>query len=332
MSNDVQPVPEPEAGGSQITEIPPATDTEPQEPPLTRSTDFWFSDGNIVLQVESTQFRVHKGILSMHSPVFLDMFKMPQPADEAAVDGCAVVVLAGDTAQDWVHLLGAMYPKTLHNTPPVHILAAVLRLGKKYDLPSFRKDALRRLKVELPTTLDEWDELEDNWSLVEHEDGMEFRILAFARELDLHSILPLMYYIILAGNSGRNLSKLLDNTFDMNPTDRLACLQGYFRILDLQSTTTMAWLDTDSTPSSDCRSFERCNAGVKAIMSLIFKPSRPSIYVVRRWDKDWNTHLCSDCLEASRSRFNSGRKTCFAKLPSIFGLPDWPDLISLDFE
>ena len=49
-----------------------------------RSTDFWFDDGNVVLQVESTLFRVHRSILSMRSEVFQGMFSVPQPP---AVDG-----------------------------------------------------------------------------------------------------------------------------------------------------------------------------------------------------------------------------------------------------
>jgi BTB/POZ domain len=39
-----------------------------------RSIDCWFPDGNVVLQVESTLFRVHRSILSMHSEVFHGMF------------------------------------------------------------------------------------------------------------------------------------------------------------------------------------------------------------------------------------------------------------------
>lgn len=81
------------------------------ETPLVRSTEYWFYDGNIILQVESTQFRLAKSVLSMHSSVFRDMFMVPLPADERTVENCPVVILTGDTAQDWTCFLGAIYPE-----------------------------------------------------------------------------------------------------------------------------------------------------------------------------------------------------------------------------
>lgn len=53
----------------------------------------WLDDGNIILQAGTTQFRVHASILSIHSPVFRDMFNLAQP--DSAVD-CSVVHLSDD--------------------------------------------------------------------------------------------------------------------------------------------------------------------------------------------------------------------------------------------
>nr|GAT43810.1 predicted protein [Mycena chlorophos] len=52
--------------------------------PVGRSNKYWFNDGSVILQVESThvQFRVSKGVLAMHSPVFRDMFSLPPPSNE----------------------------------------------------------------------------------------------------------------------------------------------------------------------------------------------------------------------------------------------------------
>jgi hypothetical protein len=69
----------------------------------------WFTDGNIVLEAEETQFRVHRGVLlAMHSSVFKDMFEIPQPSDEPTVEGCPVVQLC-DTAADVECLLTSVY-------------------------------------------------------------------------------------------------------------------------------------------------------------------------------------------------------------------------------
>jgi len=36
--------------------------------------DIWFDDGNIILEVEKTLFKVHRSILPTHSPVFKKIF------------------------------------------------------------------------------------------------------------------------------------------------------------------------------------------------------------------------------------------------------------------
>lgn len=75
-----------------------------------RSKDFWFSDGNIVLQTEDTQFRVHGGVLIRHSQVFKDVLDIPQPGQpsEPQVDGCPVMPLFDDT-EDVQAILSILY-------------------------------------------------------------------------------------------------------------------------------------------------------------------------------------------------------------------------------
>ena len=79
---------------------------------ITRS-DIWLEDGNIVLQAEDTQFKVHRGLLARVSPIFADVFSVPQPSQpegdlNSVVDGCSVLRLQ-DSSQDVQHLLWALY-------------------------------------------------------------------------------------------------------------------------------------------------------------------------------------------------------------------------------
>jgi len=89
-----------------------------QPPPDSRikHVDLWFCDGSVILQADSTLFRVHKSQLSRRSTVFSDMFTLPQPcvitthatlADET-YEGCPVVTLH-DSAEDVANLLLALY-------------------------------------------------------------------------------------------------------------------------------------------------------------------------------------------------------------------------------
>lgn len=76
---------------------------------ITRS-QYWFEDGNVVLQAENTLFRVHQSILSCHSQIFKDTFAMPQaPSDEnERIEGCPVIPLS-DTAEDLGNIISLLY-------------------------------------------------------------------------------------------------------------------------------------------------------------------------------------------------------------------------------
>jgi hypothetical protein len=75
-----------------------------------KRSEYWFEDGNIVLQAEDTLFRVHRSILSRHSQIFKDIFAMPQaPSQEnESIEGCPVVHLS-DTAEDMGNIISLIY-------------------------------------------------------------------------------------------------------------------------------------------------------------------------------------------------------------------------------
>jgi hypothetical protein len=78
---------------------------------VTRSK-VWFADGNLVIQAESTQFRVHGSVLSMHSSVLKDCFEIPQPTEQETVEGCPLVHMP-DYAAD----LELVFPILYGNNP-----------------------------------------------------------------------------------------------------------------------------------------------------------------------------------------------------------------------
>jgi hypothetical protein len=73
-----------------------------------RHEELWFDDGSIVLQVQTTQFRVHRSFLVTHSQIFADLFLVAQPHPLEVVDDCPVVCLH-DSPDDFVHFLKALY-------------------------------------------------------------------------------------------------------------------------------------------------------------------------------------------------------------------------------
>ena len=58
-----------------------------------KDEEFWYEDGTIILIAREIEFRVYKGLLAERSPVFKDMFSIPQPEDSEMYDGCPEMVL-----------------------------------------------------------------------------------------------------------------------------------------------------------------------------------------------------------------------------------------------
>ncbi|KAJ7032049.1 hypothetical protein C8F04DRAFT_1109050 [Mycena alexandri] len=102
-----------------MSEVPPSTkrqrtEEEPSEapPPAPAPTPvrskIWMPYDDIILQAESTQFRVNCDVLARQSSVFKDMFALPQPADEPTIEGCPIVRIF-DSTKDWELLLEVLY-------------------------------------------------------------------------------------------------------------------------------------------------------------------------------------------------------------------------------
>jgi hypothetical protein len=86
----------------------PSSNSDASTSNMTRHRELWFDDGSVVLHVEQTLFRVHRSTLSTHSTVFSDMFLIPQPPSQDAIEGCTVIKLP-DSSDDVESLLKALY-------------------------------------------------------------------------------------------------------------------------------------------------------------------------------------------------------------------------------
>ena len=63
---------------------------------LQKDAHVYLDDGNIVLVAGMTCFRVHRSLLAKYSPIFRDMFSLPQPEDQEMYDGVPMVELQDD--------------------------------------------------------------------------------------------------------------------------------------------------------------------------------------------------------------------------------------------
>lgn len=84
--------------------------------------EFWFEDGTIVLLSGQVKFRVYRGVLTEHSPVFVDMLSLPQPAlCEDAQYSCPVMQL-----QDHPETLRHVFRLLMHRKTAWYVAYAIL--------------------------------------------------------------------------------------------------------------------------------------------------------------------------------------------------------------
>lgn len=71
---------------------------------------FWFDDGNVALVAhDGLAFRLHRGVLSLHSDVFQSLFAFPSRIeDNEMLENCPVVHLQ-DTGEDLAIFFALLY-------------------------------------------------------------------------------------------------------------------------------------------------------------------------------------------------------------------------------
>ena len=110
-------------------------------------------DADITLRSSNdTLFKVHRIILVMASPVFADMFSLPQPLTQSATREQPVVDLT-ENGKTLRALLDTCYPVAIANLSDLDIVHSTLQAAIKYDMPksiSLAKHALRRFVLKEP--------------------------------------------------------------------------------------------------------------------------------------------------------------------------------------
>ena len=99
------------------------------------SPPFCANDTDIAIRSLGTyEFRVHKLILSLASPIFKDMFTLPQPP--ADNPGVLPHVDVEESAVTWKHILLTIYPTPNPVIDDLEDLESLLFTAKKYEMQS----------------------------------------------------------------------------------------------------------------------------------------------------------------------------------------------------
>ncbi|EDR01759.1 uncharacterized protein LACBIDRAFT_333018 [Laccaria bicolor S238N-H82] len=310
------------------------------DPDLITRSKIWFDDGSVVIQAEQTQFRVHRSMLSRHSSVFRDMFSVPQPPgdQEPVIEGCSIVHVS-ESSLDWKNLLTLMYDNLRayrsDDPMPISLIAVMLRLGKKYDMEHFLKEAVARLQYEFPRNLSDWDSICDQpfLKIAPSGDLVLLDITILAREARIQSILPLAYFLFCRGEEQmKQVFLIYDTEYGTKaiaPPDLQKILvlgrEGMLRgIMD----NTYGWLADDKCiPHTSCKRPTLCAAARLKLLLKVCIPIPDVEIALDQWNKaEHATDLCDTCAKQAEIRYRIGRQEFWSELPSYFDLDNWEHL------
>ncbi|KII91861.1 hypothetical protein PLICRDRAFT_105391 [Plicaturopsis crispa FD-325 SS-3] len=303
----------------------------------------WIDDGNIVLQAENRQFRVHRSLLRSSSHVFSDMFEVCGPGaadqgsgEEATVDGCPVIHMA-DASQDWHYVLTALYDRGFYTDGaadvPFEVLAAFLRLGKKYGIRRLQAEAMPRLSAQFPTTLAAYDGpkcIDSSESNLAPKLVHDTTVAAInlARETNTPSLLPAAFYMYCAYDFDarviRGYHKRDPSLPAISTADRDLCISARAKLVRAQLADIHAWTGPDLILAcGDTRCIRR---------KVILSASAPLHCMVLARPRNWAATygFCADCARSAAESQVAGRRRIWDELPSFFDLPDWKTLIEAD--
>ncbi|TFK22914.1 hypothetical protein FA15DRAFT_671008 [Coprinopsis marcescibilis] len=325
---------------------------------FTRFEHLWFSDGNVVLQAQHTQFRVHCTLLSTQSTFLKKIFTAIQPKTSTTdsselIEGCPLIRLT-DSAADWKNVLETVYlglAVTKWRGPiKVSRLVAMLRLGHKYDFAHLKEEGLDRLMAVYPDNLETFMGARNGVDL-EWDGGWTFcDLVNLAIELRLQRLLPALYLRAMCSMAFTMTELLYDGLtrspggerVKIHPSAHKALVMGRDAIIARMHTDIFGFLSsvyewrspTDTSASTelgfqDCTSPE-CRRSKGLIHYHVFVPTTQLHAIFMNWDShQLGQGICDECrrdidLWGARNRL-------WEALPQIFFLGnEWKDLKNFD--
>ncbi|KAI1795188.1 hypothetical protein LXA43DRAFT_993832 [Ganoderma leucocontextum] len=112
--------------------------------------DYYFDDGNIVFEVEGILYRLHRSILERHSPVFRELFMVPQPdGSNEGLSDRNPVVLEGIDPKDFTRLLCLLYPTSLGDckVTTADEWMSIFDQADRWQMDYLREHALNQLRM-----------------------------------------------------------------------------------------------------------------------------------------------------------------------------------------
>ncbi|KAL1686450.1 hypothetical protein GGG16DRAFT_64253 [Schizophyllum commune] len=309
--------------------------TEDEPEPVVRCEELWYDDGNLVLQAERTQFRVHRSILCKQSIVFKDMKEAScTSTGSITVEGCPVVELQ-DSAKEIRYMLQCIYDTgNMHRQPTNTELPLALRMGHKYLISTLFEFAASHMHYLFPSHLADY---ETYGYLFDLDDGDPFEFLAIARTAGLETVIPALCFSYLRDLDPDDLAADVRGQ-TLSPSDGFMLLLARNKILECTLLYCLKWaLDQHRHPQ--CVSLAACDQERLEFRDRLF--SEPCLAAsvdieygfLAPWDdRTLRVRLCPPCKRKAQRMHEQGRERFWKDLPSFFGLRPWEELQDFTIE
>ncbi|RPD58592.1 hypothetical protein L226DRAFT_511473 [Lentinus tigrinus ALCF2SS1-7] len=201
-----------------------------------RDEEFWFADGNFILVVRTTGFRLYMGLLSAQSSILRHLLSHVAP--DGGSEGTQVVHIATDSPRDWRYLLRRLFPKgngTSRSSNDFPMICALFRLSHKYQLTDVMEYAKSALKDTYSNDYDTWRIHDSHVHRMDSHSAQRTAVLSqaivairFARLFNIPSVLPAAFYhcACLGGAIARGYTHEDGATEYLPPDDLERCING----------------------------------------------------------------------------------------------------------
>ncbi|KAJ7681828.1 hypothetical protein DFH06DRAFT_282732 [Mycena polygramma] len=292
-------------------------------------SNIWFSDGNLIVQAQNTQFRVYKGTLCTSSEVLKGAIE--NMGDSKGLEGCPLLFLS-DSSVDVGYLFEVIFDRWSYpdDEPlPFHVIAAFLRLGRKYDIKPLYAKALARLTAAFPCSVDQYlagasTRILFSDPTTPNRNTIAIDTIILARELNLTSLLPVAFWCV-----ARDPELLAHkNTRLISEDDRDAMLLAMAPVRCAFSKHLYDWLDETSVASPECTEPTSCRMSKMRYSLWLWKA--PGNQLGFHWPARASKDHCKSCVAIGKKHQSEGVKQFWEELPSFFGLPSWEELKAAD--
>nr|GAT54866.1 predicted protein [Mycena chlorophos] len=316
-----------------------------------RIAELWFSDGNVVLQAGTAFYKLHQSILGMHSPIFKDMFEIPQPQDGETMDGCPLVRLPDAEVEVTPFLRALLDPQFFPPHPSTTDFATIygcLHLGHKYEVAFLRQRGLHHLGSKFRMHLDYFDQqLHDpedeerlainNTSWEDPEDPSYLLCaISLAREVDAPWLLPCMFYVLSTKFNDLGSRIFHGSTCGAIPA-QLSRADQELVVRGCEATTLATHNIVQRVVTkflydvAECQDANRC-APVRLIIVNNLRAelgSKAALAQMSYTGYYGGMTLCGVCRKTVEREHETARKGFWDQLPKIYELGDWDNLFTL---